>query len=70
VVISLTNGAADLLKKYKGSRLLVAEALILGNLETFDLQFVEEVVSKLMLETARIRLEATGRLTPEHIEPA
>jgi hypothetical protein len=57
-----TIGAQDLLSKY-GSPLGVAEALLLGKVRSWEQQFVREVVPSIILETARIRLEASGELS-------
>lgn len=61
-------GAGSILSKYGFNRLAVAEALILGELETYELEQVHEIVEPIVLEAARIRLEALGRLTPEQIK--
>lgn len=65
----MSNGAKQLLEKYK-SRLAIAEALILGELPSYHQEEVHEVVSPLILEAARIRLQTMGLLTPEYILPA
>ncbi|MEK9156232.1 MAG: hypothetical protein AAB360_02915 [Patescibacteria group bacterium] len=63
----MTIGAGELIDEY-GSQLGVAEALILGEIKGG--RFVDEVVTPIFLEAARIRLEALGKLAPEHIRPA
>ena len=63
-------GAKMILKDHGGTPLSVAEAFILGELSSTELERVGEVVTSLMLEAARIRLTALGRLTPEHIKEA
>lgn len=65
----MTVGADDLLQKHR-SRLGVAEAFILGKVEPYEQRFVCELVDKVTLETARIRLEAMGLLTGENLTPA
>lgn len=55
-------GSRDLLNKY-GSELAVAEALLRGKLDSYDMRFVDEVVSKVVLEAAKIRLEHAKRDT-------
>lgn len=62
----MTLGAQDLLKDF-GSPLNVAEAFILGLVPGFRHRAVRELVDPIILETARIRLQASGKLTPEHI---
>ena len=64
----MTIGAANLLEKC-GSRLGVAEAFILGSIEINEEEFVPELVDKVTLEAARIRLEAMGLLNKNHINP-
>lgn len=66
----MSIGAEMLLKKYKGSSLAIAEALIMGNLEVDELDHVGGLVSQLMLQTAKIRLEGMGKLNPADIKPA
>lgn len=39
-------------------------------LETWKVGVVDEIVSTLVLQAARIRLEAMGKLNPENIKPA
>lgn len=63
-------GAVDLSRRFNGSALAVAEALLLNELRTWEIDQVGEVVSPLVLEAARIRLEAMGKLNPAHIKPA
>jgi hypothetical protein len=65
-----TIGAQNILNRHGGTALSVAEALILGELESYEYDQVREIVGPLLLETARIRLQALGRLTPEHIKDA
>lgn len=66
----LSEGARELLISYDMSPLAIAEALILGELNAgSEQESVGEVVCPIMLEAARIRLEATGRLSAEHIKP-
>lgn len=55
------------LRKQFGSRLNIAEALILGLISSSDQEYVYENVDRIILEAARIRLEAAGMLNPEHI---
>lgn len=62
-------GALHILEKHGKSPLRIAELLILGEI-TEDLKYVDEIVSPVILETARIRLQALGKLTPEYIKPA
>jgi hypothetical protein len=52
-------GSENLLKKH-GSPLAIAEALIKGELDSYEQMFVSDVVDKILLEAARIRLEASG----------
>lgn len=59
-----------ILREYGGSPLSVAEALILGEIEPHLIQLVNCVVTPVILEAAKIRLEATGKLNSEHIKPA
>ena len=49
-------GSRDLLKKY-GTRLKVAEALLLGNITSYEEEFLLELVNPVILEAAKIRLE-------------
>jgi hypothetical protein len=49
-------GAENLITKF-GSPLAVAEALIEGKVNSFEQQFVSDVVDKIILEAARIRIE-------------
>ena len=63
-----TLGATMVLEKHGGSALAVAEALILGELKPSDIDCVHEIVHPIVLEAARIRLEATGQLTSKHIK--
>jgi hypothetical protein len=58
-----------MLEKYCNSPLAVAEALILGEIKE-KMEFIGDIVSPVILEAARIRLEALGKLAPEHIKPA
>jgi hypothetical protein len=68
--LSLSVGGEDLLNKYQGSPLAVAEAMILGTLEPFEYKHAPEIVSSIILETARIRLKALGKLNGRNIKPA
>jgi len=61
-----TVGREELIRKH-GSRLEVAEALIMGKISSHEQEFIGEIVSPVILEAARIRLEANGLLTPEHV---
>ncbi len=54
-------GAGDLLKKY-GSRMGVAEALIMGKIFPHEEPFIDELVNIVILQAAKIRLEAKGEL--------
>jgi hypothetical protein len=63
-------GGDMLLEEFKGSALAVAEALLLGKLESYEIDRVNEVVSPLVLQAAKIRLEAMGKLNAENIKPA
>lgn len=60
-------GASDLINDF-GSSLAVAEAFILGDIDGHDQDFVGDIVDKITLEAARIRLEALGLLNPERIK--
>ncbi len=58
----MTIGATQVIEKY-GSRLATAEAYILGETEPWQEDYVLEVIgSVIVLEAARIRLEAKGKL--------
>lgn len=60
-------GAESLHRKYNGNSLAVAEALILGEIEGYELPAAQELISLLLLETARVRLSALGELDAKHI---
>ena len=62
----MTFGASQLLKEHGGSRLRVAEAFILGEVDLYE-DFVPELVDKITLEAARIRLDAMGMLNKANI---
>ncbi|HAU08040.1 MAG: hypothetical protein UW46_C0003G0037 [Candidatus Yanofskybacteria bacterium GW2011_GWF1_44_227] len=49
-------GAADLLEKF-GSPLAVAEALILGQLTSYEQDYVSELVGKIIMDAAKFRVE-------------
>lgn len=66
-VIVASVGENLTLSKHGGNQLGVAEALILGKLDYMGLRFAPDIVSPIVLEAARIRLEALGKLTPEFI---
>ena len=53
-------GAELLMQKY-GSQLAVAEALLKGDLESFEQKCVHEVVSPIILQAAAIRLGLVGQ---------
>lgn len=56
-------GAVDLIEEY-GSPLAVAEALLLGKVDSYHMRFVDEVVSEVMIAAAKARLERVeGRAT-------
>ncbi len=61
-------GGDELIKEF-GSILGVAEALILGEIVSYRIECVPGIVGPVILEAARIRLQALGKLTPEHIKP-
>ncbi len=51
-----TIGGQELLKKH-GDMMAVAEALLEGRIDGYDLQFMSEIVSKVVLEAAKFRVE-------------
>lgn len=48
--------AKDLLNKY-GNPLAIAEALLEGKLDSSEINYVSEIVDKIILEAAKIRIE-------------
>ena len=67
--LSMTGGATDLVNKFR-SNLAVAEAFILGELDAYEQNFVSEVVDKVTLQAAEIRLRTLGKLNPANIKPS
>ena len=59
--------AKKLVRKY-GSRLKVAEALILGRLNPREEELVDTVVSPMIMEVAQFRIVYLG--TPQPVDPA
>lgn len=52
----MTLAAGRLLREY-GSSLAVAEALLLGKLKSYEQEYVPELVSKMIMEAAKFRVE-------------
>jgi hypothetical protein len=48
-------GADELLRKYKNP-LKIAEALLLGKLDSSEQEYVDDLVSKIILEAAKFRI--------------
>ena len=65
--LSMRIGAGYLIEKF-GSNLAVAEAFILGELSAHEQDYVSEVVDKITLQAAEIRLRALGKLNPADIK--
>ena len=57
----MTGGAYELQKKYGGSSLAVAEALLRGEIAACQANFVNEIVSMVILEAAKFRVEHAGK---------
>ena len=52
----MTIGADNLLDKFKQDRMAIVEALLKNQLETYELRFVDELVSPIILDAAKFRL--------------
>lgn len=52
----MTIGGEQLLAKY-GNALSIGEAFLEGKLSNFEMKYVEEVVSRYMLDAAKMRIE-------------
>ena len=70
----VTIGAESLLNKF-GSRLAIAEALLLGLVLSHEQRFVGELVDKITMEAAKFRVEkclaaGTVKLTGDSILPS
>lgn len=63
-------GAGQLLQEYGGTPLSVAEALIEGRIDSYYHEFVGDVVSKTILEAARIRIELKMSEKAKELEAA
>ena len=63
-----TIGGEQILKEHNGSAIMVAEAFILGDIKSFEEPAALDVIDKITLETARIRLEAKGLLNKKYIK--
>lgn len=63
----MSGGARVLLDEYHNSHLAIAEDLILGNIKKNQEWFAFELMSTVILEAARIRLEAKGLLNKENV---
>ena len=57
----MTIGAERILNTF-GSRVAIAEALILGGITSSDEEYALQLVDRVTIEIARIRLEAKGIL--------
>ena len=57
----MTVGADNLLKEYGGSRIAVAEALLRNEIDSWRLQYVDELISPMIMEAAKFRVENAGK---------
>ena len=57
----MTTIGADMLETKYGSALAVAEALLRNEIDSHEQEFVNEVVSRIILEAAKFRVEHAGK---------